>query len=107
LASVNPNETGLIDEAHGSLGNGLWKRNLARPDHARHPHAAQSARLAQLAGLELRLLESPASLPAGKQDGEPVLALRAGKLAAMGASDAARSCSRIAEPQMSGPCAGR
>ena len=76
LASVNPNETGLIDEAHGALGSGLWSGTLAGPDRTRPADAAQPAGMAQLcAALELRLLESPASLPAGKQDGEPVLGL--------------------------------
>lgn len=103
LASVNPNETGLIDEAHGSLGNGLWGGTSLGLITRGIPMLPNQPGWRSLRALELRLLESPASLPAGKQDGEPVLALRAGKLAAMGASDAAAQLlSHMPNPQMSG-----
>ena len=102
LASVNPNETGLIDESHGALGNGMWSGSALGLITRLIPMLPNQPSWRSLRGLELRLLESPASLPPGKQDGEPMLALRAGKLAAMGASDAAAQLlSHMPNPQMS------
>jgi hypothetical protein len=102
LASVNPNETGLIDESHGALGSGMWGGSSRGLITRGIPMLPNQPGWRSLRALELRLLESPASLPAGKQDGEPMLALRAGKLAAMGASDAAAQLlSHMPNPQMS------
>jgi len=101
LASVKPDEAGLLDEAHGALGQAMWSgsslglitRGLSLLPNQPGWHA--------LRGLELRLLESPASLPDGKQGGESVISLRAGKLEATGASDAASQLlGRIPGPQM-------
>ena len=101
LASVNPNETGLIDEAHGSLGAGMWGGSSLGLIARGLPLLPNQPAWRSLRGLELRLLETPASLPAGKQDGEPPLALRAGKLAAMGAaSDASQLASHMPGPKM-------
>jgi hypothetical protein len=102
LASVNPNETGLIDDSHGALGAGLWGGTSLGLITRGLPMLPNQAGWRSLRSLELRLLESPASLPAGKQGGEPVIGLRAGKLAAMGASDAAAQLlSHMPSPQMS------
>jgi len=98
----------LIDEAHGSLGNGLWSRNLVGLITRAIPMLPNQPGWAQLAGLELRLLESPASLPAGKQDGEPVLALARRQTGRDGRFGRRRALlSHMPNPQMSGPCAGR
>lgn len=102
LASVNPNETGLIDEAHGALGSGLWGGTSLGLITRGLPMLPNQPAWRSLRNLQLRLLESPASLPQGKQGGEPVIGLRAGKLAAMGASDAAAQLlSHMPNPQMS------
>lgn len=101
LASVNPNETGLIDEAHGALGSGLWGGTSLGLITRGLPMLPNQPAWRSLRSLELRLLESPASLPQGKQGGEPVIGLRAGKLAQMGASDAAAQLlSHMPNPQM-------
>ena len=101
LASVNPNEAGLIDDQHGALGAGMWGGTSLGLIARGLPLLPNQPAWRTLRSLELRLLESPASLPEGKQDGEPVLALRAGKLAAMGAMDAtAQLLARMPSPQL-------
>lgn len=101
LASVNPNETGVIDEAHGALAPGLWAGSSLGLITRGLPMLPNQSAWRSLRSLELRLLESPASLPQGKQGGEPVISLRAGKLTAMGASDAAAQLlSHMPNPQM-------
>ena len=101
LASVNPNETGLLDEAHGAFGAGMWGGTSLGLIARGLPMLPNQPAWRALRALELRLLESPAGLPQGKQDGEPVIALRAGKLAAMGASaDAAQLLTHVPGPQM-------
>src|ERR1700744_4531608 len=75
LARVNPNEPGLLDESHGALGAGLWGGTSLGLITRGIPMLPNQPSWRSLRALELRLLESPASLPAGKQDGEPVLAL--------------------------------
>jgi hypothetical protein len=102
LASVNPNETGLIDDEQGSLGSGMWGGSTLGLIARALPMLPNQPGWRSLRSLELRLLESPASLPIGKQDGEPVLALRAGKLAAMGAPDDAQQLlSHMPSPKLS------
>jgi len=101
LATVNPNESGLIDEQHGALGSGMWGGTSLGLIARGLPLLPNQPGWRSLRALELRLLESPASLPNGKQGGEPILALRAGKLAALGAPDAAAQLlSHMPSPQM-------
>jgi hypothetical protein len=89
LASLNPNEAGLIDEAHGALGQGMWGGTSLGLIARGIPLLPNSPSWRALRSLELRLLESPASLPDGKPSGEAMVSLRAGKLEALGAADAA------------------
>jgi len=89
LASLNPNESGLIDEAHGALGPAMWNGTSLGLISRGIPLLPNQPGWRALRALELRLLESPASLPDGKPGGESIVSLRAGKLEALGAADAA------------------
>jgi len=102
LASVKPDEAGLLDEAHGALGQTMWSGSSLGLITRGLSLLPNQPGWRALRGLELRLLESPATLPDGKQGGESVVSLRAGKLEAMGAPDAASQLlGRIPGPQMS------
>src|ERR1700761_525516 len=69
LASLNPNEAGLIDDGHGALGQGMWGgTSLGLIAHGL-PLLPNQPSWRSLRALEIRLLESPASLPEGKQGG--------------------------------------
>jgi len=101
LASLNPNEAGLIDEAHGALGVGMWSTSSLTLISRALPLLPNQPGWRSLRSLELRLLESPASLPEGKPSGESVASLRAGKLEALGAADAATQLlARVPGPQL-------
>ena len=101
LAVVNPNEAGLIDEAHGALGASMWSGTALGTIRGGLALLPNQPGWRSLRALELRLLESPATLPEGKQGGEPALALRAGKLLAIGAPEAAAQLlARMPGPQM-------
>ncbi len=101
LASLKPDEAGLIDDSHGALGQGMWGGSSLGVITRGLSLLPNQPGWRSLRALELRLLESPASLPDGKQGGESVISLRAGKLEAMGASDAAvQLLGRIPGPQM-------
>ena len=101
LASLNPNEAGLIDEAHGALGSAIWAGSSLGLITRGLPLLPNQPGWRALRALEIRLLESPASLPEGKQGGESVISLRVGKLEAIGAPEAAAQLlSRVPGPQM-------
>ena len=101
LASLNPNEAGLIDEAHGALGPAMWAGTSLALISRGIPLLPNQPGWRALRSLEVRLLESPASLPEGKPGGESVVSLRAGKLEAIGAPDAAgQLLSRVPGPQL-------
>lgn len=101
LASLNPNEAGLIDDAHGGLGAGMWNGSSLALISRGIPLLPNQPGWRALRSLEIRLLESPASLPEGKPSGESVVSLRAGKLEALGAADAAAQLlSRVPGPQL-------
>jgi hypothetical protein len=101
LASLNPNEAGLIDEAHGALGPAMWAGTSLALISRGIPLLPNQPGWRALRALEVRLLESPASLPEGKPVGESVVSLRAGKLEALGAADAAAQLlSRVPGPQL-------
>jgi len=87
LASLNPDEIGLLDEQHGGLGLTLWKDSSMALVGKAIPLLPNQPGWRSLRGLQIRLLESAATLPSGKTAGEPMIALRAGKLAGMGAND--------------------
>jgi hypothetical protein len=87
LASLNPSELGLLDEAHGGLGLALWKDSSYGLVGKMLPLLPNQPGWRALRGLQLRLLESAATLPAGKPAGESLISLRVGKLSAMGATD--------------------
>lgn len=91
LASLNPNEIGLLDDQHGGLGMALWADSSLGLVSKALPLLSNQPGWRSLRALQLRLLESAASLPPGKAPGEPLIELRAGKLAGMGASDATQS----------------
>jgi hypothetical protein len=100
LASLNPNEAGLIDDSHGALGVAMWSGTSLGLITRGLPLLPSQPGWRALRALELRLLESPASLPEGKPGGESVISLRSGKLIAIGAPDAAAQLlSRIPGPQ--------
>jgi len=88
LASLNPNEIGLLDEQHGGLGVTLWAESGLGLVSKALPLLSNQPAWRSLRTLQLRLLESAASMPAGKTSGETLIALRAGKLASMGATEA-------------------
>jgi hypothetical protein len=101
LASLNPNEAGLIDEAHGALGTAMWNGTSLGLISRGIPLLPNQPVWRSLRSLELRLLESPASLPDGKPGGESIVSMRAGKLEAIGAADAAAQLlARVPGPQM-------
>lgn len=101
LASLNPNEAGLLDEAHGALGPAMWAGSSLGLITRGLPLLPNQPGWRALRALEIRLLESPASLPDGKQGGESVISLRVGKLEAIGAAEAAAQLlSRVPGPQM-------
>jgi hypothetical protein len=101
LASLNPNEAGLIDEAHGALGPAMWAGSSLALISRGIPLLPSQPGWRALRALEVRLLESPASLPEGKPGSESVVSLRAGKLEAIGAADAAgQLLSRVPGPQL-------
>src|SRR5579859_314103 len=101
LASLNPNEAGLIDEAHGALGQAMWTGTSPGLIGRGIPLLPNQPGWRALRSLEVRLLESPASLPEGKTGSESVVSLRAGKLEAIGAAGAAAQLlSHVPGPQM-------
>jgi hypothetical protein len=87
LASLNPNEIGLLDEQHGGLGLTLWADSSLGLVSKALPLLPNQPSWRSLRALELRLLESAANMPAGKASAEQLIALRAGKLASMGATE--------------------
>ena len=101
LASLNPNEAGVVDEAHGALGQAMWTGTSLNLISRGIPLLPNQPGWRALRSLEMRLLESPASLPEGKPGSESVVSLRAGKLEAIGAADAAAQLlSHVPGPQM-------
>jgi hypothetical protein len=87
LASLNPDEIGLLDEQHGGLGLAMWKDSSLGLVSKALPMLPNQPGWRSLRALETRLLESAATLPAGRAAGEPMIALRVGKLAGMGVND--------------------
>ena len=87
LASLNPDEIGLLDEQHGGLGLAMWKDSSFALVGKALPMLPNQPGWKSLRALEIRLLESAANLPAGRPAGEPMIALRTGKLAGMGVND--------------------
>jgi len=77
LASLNPDEIGLLDEQHGGLGLTLWKDSSMGLVGKAIPLLPNQPGWRSLRGLQIRLLESAATLPSGKAPGEPMIALRA------------------------------
>jgi len=95
LPALNPNEVGLLDEQHGGLGLDLWRGTSLGLIGKGLPLLPEQPGWRTLRALQLRLLQSTASLPTGILAGEPVIALRAGKLSAMGAHGAALALLRL------------
>jgi len=95
LGSVDPESVGTLDGASGGLGADMWQgtpRSTIRRLVAGIPSALRSAVMRSLAG---RLLLTAAALPPlaeGEEPGKPsMLALRAGRLQAMGRVEAAKA----------------
>jgi hypothetical protein len=95
LASLNPDEIGLLDEQHGGLGLAMWKDSSLGLVSKALPLLPNQPGWRSLRALEIRLLESAATLPAGKAAGEPMIALRVGKLAGMGVNDGVAALLRL------------
>jgi hypothetical protein len=95
LGTVDPESVGTIDGTSGGLGAGMWEgmpRSTLRRLVAGIPSSIQSAVMRSLAE---RLLLTAAALPPlaeGEEPGKPsMLALRAGRLQAMGRVEAAKA----------------
>src|SRR5208282_1162018 len=87
LASLNSNEVGLLDDQHGGLGTTMWSGSSLELVSKAVALLPNQPGWRSLRRLEQRLLESSATQPAGKAPGEPLIALRAGKLTAIGAAN--------------------
>jgi hypothetical protein len=82
LSSLNPDEIGTLDD-HQGLGPAMWNGSSLGVIGKAIPLLPNQPGWRAFRALEQKLLLSGAKLPPGKTAGEPLLALRVGKLAAI------------------------
>ena len=96
LSQIDPDSVGTLGAAEGGFGETLWQdtsRSLVDDLLPRMPVKATSATQRQLAR---RLLLSAAPPPAGEAGGPPLITVRVGLLATMGAVDDAEALIKAA-----------
>jgi hypothetical protein len=87
LGTIDPNASGVLDEAHGGFGSDMWAGTSIGIVQKVLPLLPGATTSRSLQRLERKLLLTTAAVPSGKPSGESLVKLRADKLWAMGNVD--------------------
>lgn len=84
LQSIDPDAAGVLDEKQGGLGIGMWRGTSRAVVEALLPQLPVNAASPVMRNLMRRLLLSNAAAPEGSPGSASLMALRVGRLVAMG-----------------------